>query len=87
MKIKFKHIIFFITLLSLVSIVYGFTLDEKKTKSAQKYIGLGTVGLFLVAMPLFLYKESRHKDMKNYMLTQDNIKKMRDKESKNTENQ
>ncbi|MEW2920844.1 MULTISPECIES: hypothetical protein [Flavobacteriaceae] len=87
MKIKFKHIIVFITLLSFCSIVYGFTLDEEQTSSAHKYIGLGTVGLFLVAMPLFLYKESKHKDMKNYMLTKDNIRKMQDKEGKNTENQ
>ncbi|MBO0320789.1 hypothetical protein J0X14_00660 [Muricauda sp. CAU 1633] len=87
MKIKFKHIIVLITLLSFSLIVYGFSLDEDQASSAQKYIGLGTVGLFLVAMPLFLYKESKRKDMKDYMLTKDNIKKMRDKEVKNTENQ
>ncbi|MFD2100385.1 hypothetical protein [Flagellimonas iocasae] len=87
MKIKFKHIIVLITLASLASIVYGFTLDKKKTESAHKFIGLGTVSLFLVAMPLFLYKESKHKDMKDYMLTKDNIMKMREKEGKNTGNQ
>ncbi len=87
MKLKFKHIIVLITLLSFSSIVYGFSLGEEETASAQKYIGLGTVGLFLVAMPLFLYKESKRKNMKDYMLNKDNIKKMRDKEGKNTENQ
>ena len=87
MKIKFKHIILIITLLSLSSIIYGFSLSEEQALSAQKYIGLGTVGLFLVAMPLFLYKESKGKNMKDYMLNKDNIKKMQDREGKNTENQ
>ncbi|MER3376008.1 MAG: hypothetical protein RIM83_15315 [Allomuricauda sp.] len=87
MKIKLKHIIVLITLLSFSSIVYGFSLEEEQAASAQKYIGLGTVGLFLVAMPLFLYKESKRKNMKDYMLNKDNIKKMRDKEGKNTGNQ
>ncbi len=87
MKIKLKYVIVLITLLSFSSIVYGFSLSEEQASSAQKYIGLGTVGLFLVAMPLFLYKESKRKNMKDYMLTKDNIKKMRDKEVKNTGNQ
>ena len=43
---------------------------------ANKFIGGGTAGLFLVAMPLFLFKESKGKDMKDYMLTKENIKKM-----------
>lgn len=82
MKIKLKHITVLITLLSLGSIIYGFTLEQEQLQSAQKFIGLGTIGLFLVAMPLFLYKESKGKNMKDYMLTKDNIKKMQDQEKK-----
>ncbi|MEO0901817.1 MAG: hypothetical protein AAFY00_07240, partial [Bacteroidota bacterium] len=33
-------------------------------------------GLFLVAMPLFLIKESKGKKMKDYMLNKENIEKM-----------
>lgn len=86
MKIRLKHIIFIIMLLSLGSIGYGLTLEDEHPQ-APKYIGGGTVGLFLVAMPLFLWKESRFKNMKDYMLTKENIIKMQEKERKNTENQ
>jgi len=54
---------------------------------AHKYIGFGTAGLFLLAMPLFLYKESKGKKMNDYMLTEENIRKMRGKERKKPENQ
>ena len=87
MKIKLKYIVLLITLASFSSIIYGFSLGEEQTKASHKFIGLGTIGLFLVAMPLFLYKESKGKDMKNYMLTKENIKKMQENERENTENQ
>jgi len=86
MKIKLKHIIFLIMLLSLSSIFYGLSLEEEHPQ-APKYIGGGTVGLFLVAMPLFLWKESKSKNMKDYMLTKENIEKMNEKERNRTENQ
>ncbi|MER3319298.1 hypothetical protein [Flagellimonas lutimaris] len=86
MKIKLKHIIFLIMLASLGSIFYGLSLEEEHPQ-ASKYIGGGTIGLFLVAMPLFLWKESKSKNMKDYMLTKENIEKMQEKERKKTENQ
>ncbi|MEM8998993.1 MAG: hypothetical protein AAGB24_01920 [Bacteroidota bacterium] len=82
---KFKYLILFIVLLSIALIVYGFVL--KPDKNADLYIGLGTVGLFLLAMPLFLIKESRGKKMKDYMLTRENIEKMKINDRRNTENQ
>jgi hypothetical protein len=86
MKIKLKHIIFLIMLASLGSIAFGLSLEEGHPQAA-KYIGGGTVGLFLVAMPLFLFKESKGKNMQDYMLTKENIKKMQEKERKSSENQ
>ncbi|AEM70582.1 hypothetical protein Murru_1541 [Allomuricauda ruestringensis DSM 13258] len=86
MKIKLKHIIFLIMIASFAAIFYGLSLDEDHP-DAQKYVGGGTVGLFLVAMPLFLWKESQGKNMKDYMLTKENIKKMQEKERKKTKNQ
>ncbi|MEZ4810035.1 MAG: hypothetical protein R2819_06710 [Allomuricauda sp.] len=84
MKIKLKHIIVAIVLLSFTSIGYGFSIKEEDVDMANKYIGVGTIGLFLIAMPLFLFKQSRGKSMKDYMLTKDNIKKMQDNEQKKT---
>ena len=80
-----KYIITIIVLASIASIVYGFSLEESQTITANKYIGSGTVGLFLLAMPLFLYKESKGKNVKDYMLTEESIRKMQGKEPKKTE--
>lgn len=87
MKFKFKYIIVLVTLAAIASIIYGFSIKEEDPGLGHKCIGLGTVGLFLVAMPLFLMKESKGKNMKDYMLTKENIKKMQEKERKKTENQ
>lgn len=84
---KFKYIIVLIVIASFVAIIYGFSLKPNDEFLANKFIGSGTVGLFLIAMPLFLYKESRGKKMKDYMLTKENIEKMQKKERQNTENQ
>lgn len=63
-------------------IFYGFSIQEEQLTLSHKYIGFGTVGIFLVAMPLFLIKYSKGKKMKDYMLNEENILKMRDKENK-----
>ncbi len=87
MKFRLKHLIVLIVLASFACIIYGFSLKEDQVEVAHKFIGFGTIGLFLVAMPLFLFKESKGKNMKDYMLTKDNIKKMQDKEQKKSGNQ
>lgn len=84
---KVKYLILLIVIAAFASIIYGFSIKKDNAPLAHKYIGMGTVGLFLVAMPLFLINESRGKKMKDYMLTKENIKKMQEKERKKTENQ
>ncbi|MEK6152649.1 hypothetical protein WIW50_05295 [Flavobacteriaceae bacterium 3-367] len=84
---KTKHIILFIVLLSLGAIVYGFTIKGEAPALANKCIGFGTVGLFLIAMPMFLIKESKGKKVKDYMLTDENIKKMRAGKTKKSKKQ
>ncbi|SNY95224.1 hypothetical protein [Flagellimonas pacifica] len=87
MKFKLKHLTILALLASVSSIVYGFAIKKDNLSLANKFIGGGTAGLFLVTMPLFLFKESKGKDMKDYMLTKENIKKMQGKERENAENQ
>jgi len=82
-----KYIISLIVLASFGAILYGFSIQEEELSLAHKYIGFGTAGLFLLAMPLFLYKESKGKKMNDYMLTEENIRKMRSKESEKPDNQ
>jgi len=84
---KLKYIVTAIVLISLGLIIYGFSMEDTQEALANKYIGSGTLGLFLVAMPLFLYKESKHRKMKDYMLTEENVRKMRGEEIEPSENQ
>jgi len=81
-----KYLILLIFLASLGSIIYGFTLPEAEMASADKFKGFGTIGLFLVAMPLFIFTAGKGKNIKDYMLTEENILKMRKKEKEKSEN-
>ncbi len=72
-----RYLVLPITLLSLGSVAYGFIRMDEDPMLANKCIGFGVVGLFLLAMPLFLATASRGKKIEDYMLTDDNIRKMR----------
>ena len=82
MKFKIKYLTLLVTLVSAAAIIYGFSIQDEHAQQAKKWIGFGTLGLFLVAMPLFLIFESRGKKMKDYMLNEENIHKMRDTQKK-----
>jgi len=84
---KLKYFIVGILLASIISICYGFYIQEEEIQVSHKFIGFGTVGIFLVAMPLFLLKESKGKNVKDYMLTEENIRKMQGKNLEKTDNQ
>jgi mannose/fructose/N-acetylgalactosamine-specific phosphotransferase system component IIC len=70
-----KYLIVILTIAAFTSIVLGFTLQ---VAYAQKLIGFGVLGLFLVVFPLFSYHRWKDKDPKDYMLTKENLDKMRD---------
>jgi mannose/fructose/N-acetylgalactosamine-specific phosphotransferase system component IIC len=70
-----KYLILILTIAAFTSIILGFTLQVPYT---QKLIGFGVVGLFLVVFPLFSYHRWKDKDPKDYMLTKENLDKMRD---------
>ncbi|MFS4466448.1 hypothetical protein [Maribacter sp. 2210JD10-5] len=80
-----KYFITGIVFISFGLIIYGFNLEETEKQLANKFIGSGTLGLFLIAMPLFLYKESKGKKMNDYMLTEENVRKMQGKPPKKTD--
>jgi len=82
-----KYIISLVLIASIVSIIYGFSIKADDLTLANKCIGFGTVGIFLVAMPLFLIKVSKGKKMKDYMLNEENIRKMQGKDKETTDNQ
>ena len=74
-----KYLILILTLASLTSIFLGFILD---LEYSQKLIGFGVVGLFFVVFPLFSYHRWKDKNAKDYMLTKENLDKMRESQKK-----
>lgn len=71
-----KYIIGVLTILVFTSILIGFFTENEYS---QKFIGFGVLGLFLVVIPLFSYYRWKDKNMKDYLITKENIDKMRDK--------
>tara|TARA_R100001369_G_scaffold70908_1_gene98624 strand:+ start:560 stop:805 length:246 start_codon:yes stop_codon:yes gene_type:complete len=69
-----KIITFIAFFASVSSIMCGFVL---KIEDSQKLIGFGVLGLFFVVFPLFSYYRWKGKDIKDYMLTQENLDKMK----------
>jgi len=72
---KKRSIILILFIAAIATILAGFLLDFEPDVS-NRLKGLGTVMIFFVIMPLFLLVESPGKKMKDYMLTEENIKKM-----------
>ena len=80
-----RYFILFIVIASFGLIIYGYNLEESQEDLTHTFIGSGTVGLFLIAMPLFLYTESKGKDFKDYMLTDESVRKMQGKKPRESE--
>ncbi|SDB59197.1 hypothetical protein SAMN03097699_2388 [Flavobacteriaceae bacterium MAR_2010_188] len=74
-----KNLIILFTILSIGSIFTGFIWTSEYS---QKMIGFGVVGLFIIVFPLFIYYRWKGKNIKDYMLTKENIEKMRDNNQK-----
>lgn len=69
-----KIIILILFIFSIGSILVGYLL---KLDISEKLIGFGVCGLFLIVFPLFSYYRWKDKDVKDYMLTKENLDKMR----------
>ncbi len=70
-----KIITFFALMASLICILLGFVID---VPYSEKLIGFGVLGLFFIVFPLFSYYRWKDKDIKDYMLTKENLDKMRE---------
>jgi len=74
-----KYLILILSIAALTSILLGFILD---VDYSQKLIGFGVMSLFLVVFPLFSYYRWKGKNVKDYMLTKENLDKMRENQQK-----
>lgn len=75
-----KYVIGVLFVLSLSSILVGYFVDFEYS---QKFIGFGVAGLFFLVFPLFAYHRWKDKNIKDYMLTKENLDKMRENQKKN----
>ena len=75
-----KTINLFLFLASVISIILGYALE---LAYSEKLIGFGVMGLFLVVFPIFIYQRWKNKSVEDYMLTKENLEKMRQKADKN----
>ncbi|QFZ54260.1 hypothetical protein FEZ18_05380 [Oceanihabitans sp. IOP_32] len=70
-----KYLILILFLITSGSILTGLFLDSIYS---EKLIGFGVMGLFFVVFPLFSYRHWKDKNLKDYMLTKENLDKMRE---------
>lgn len=75
-----KYLILVLTLVSAGLIISGFVIESE---NSQRLIGSGVTVLFLLVFPLFSYYRWKDKDLKDYMITKENIDKMRESQKEN----
>jgi magnesium-transporting ATPase (P-type) len=83
-----KYLIWFLFIITIVCIFLGISIPDsdsadliQKTKEnniSNKLIGFGVIGLCAVVFPLFSFYRWKDKKMADYMLTAENLEKMRE---------
>lgn len=76
---KYVIRILFIAVVAMVAIGYYFK-NSGDHVTGDKWVGLGILATSFVLMPVFIYHRWKNKKVKDYMLTDENFKKMRDHE-------
>lgn len=71
-----KYLITLMLIVSLSCVILGYVLE---VSFSEKLIGTGVVGIFFVVFPLFTYHRWKDKNAQDYMLTKENLDKMRNK--------
>jgi membrane-associated protease RseP (regulator of RpoE activity) len=69
-----KYLIIILFIASLGSIIAGYFLE---VSYSEKLIGFGVASLFIIVFPSFSYYRWKDKNLKDYMLTKENLDKMR----------
>lgn len=71
---KYFLIILFISIL--ISISVGFYIKPEDETTGKLIIGLSLMAGFFILMPAFIYHRWKNRNVKDYMLTKENILKM-----------
>lgn len=70
-----KIFIYVLFTISLILIISGYIIEDI---NSEKFIGGGTLLLFFIVIPLFLYYRWQNKKLKDFILDNEKLKKMRD---------
>ncbi|MFD0862993.1 hypothetical protein ACFQ1M_12330 [Sungkyunkwania multivorans] len=84
-----KYLIRILFVLFLLGVAVGFYIKSQPESFAdgQKIIGVSVLFFSFILMPLFIYHRWKDKNLKDYMLTQENLDKMRNKGPEKSDNQ
>ena len=73
-----KIILSFLFVVICLGILIGFYIKSSDQATGDIIIGLSIMAGAFILMPLFIYHRWKKRSVKDYMLTKENIKKMRD---------
>lgn len=85
-----RNLIIILFCICCVTLGYGFYLRyfTEDTLTGDRFLGLTILAVSFIVMPMFLYHRWKDRKVQDYMLNEDNIKKMSDfNEGKKPENQ
>lgn len=66
--------------IAMITLAVGFYLKSSDEKTGELLIGLSVAFSFFILMPLFIYHRWKDKNMRDYWLTSENIRKMQNYE-------
>ena len=70
-----KYLIWFLFIVTITSILLGLIVD---LSYSEQLVGFGVIGLCVIVFPLFSYFRWKDKKIADYMLTPENLEKMRE---------
>jgi hypothetical protein len=70
-----KYLIWFLFILTITCILLGLIID---LSYSEQLVGFGVIGLCVIVFPLFSYYRWKDKKIADYMLTPENLDKMRE---------
>jgi membrane protein YdbS with pleckstrin-like domain len=73
-----RLIIIILFIIITISIGYGFYIKSSDPETGDVVIGLSILTGTFILMPLFIYHRWKNRKVKDYMLTKENIEKMKD---------
>jgi len=72
-----KYLLTFLLIAAIFGVTFGFYIRPEDPKAGEFLIGISIAITFFITMPIFIYRRWKNRSVKDYMLTKENIEKMR----------